>query len=165
MSSQLIGKHIRFLEQSLGVKLINRTTRSQHFNGYWISFMRGQKIFWLKWRLLAVFGSGSYARCQTGKLRVECSRFFVVNALCVIAARIYDNVSSIKVGNGLLTQSNGRYIDEGFLNVAFRVGNLSDSGFNCGALRTLIAWVLCAAPHNILEHPTISPEPTDLLEQ
>ena len=30
MSPQLVGKNVRMLEQHLGVRLLNRTTRSQH---------------------------------------------------------------------------------------------------------------------------------------
>ena len=30
MSSQLVGKHIKLLEQQLGVQLLQRTTRRQH---------------------------------------------------------------------------------------------------------------------------------------
>jgi DNA-binding transcriptional LysR family regulator len=96
----------------------------------------------------------------TGKLRVSAPVSFGVNALASLLPEYMTMYPDIKVEMSL-TNRTVDLIDEGF-DVAFRVGNLSDSGLIARALRPY-KLVLCAAPHYILEHPTIS-EPTDLLE-
>tara|TARA_R110000764_G_scaffold6853_3_gene25230 strand:- start:28087 stop:28971 length:885 start_codon:yes stop_codon:yes gene_type:complete len=159
MSSQLIGKHIRFLEQSLGVKLINRTTRSQHLTDIGISFYERSKNILAEMEVVS--GLVQEVRAvPTGKLRVSAPVSFGVNALASLLPEYMTMYPDIKVEMAL-TNRTVDLIDEGF-DVAFRVGNLSDSGLIARALRPY-KLVLCAAPHYILEHPTIS-EPTDLLE-
>ncbi|WP_339718736.1 LysR family transcriptional regulator [Marinomonas primoryensis] len=159
MSSQLIGKHIRFLEQSLGVKLINRTTRSQHLTDIGISFYERSKNILAEMEVVS--GLVQEVRAvPTGKLRVSAPVSFGVNALASLLPEYMTMYPDIKVEMSL-TNRTVDLIDEGF-DVAFRVGNLSDSGLIARALRPY-KLVLCAAPHYILEHPTIS-EPTDLLE-
>jgi DNA-binding transcriptional LysR family regulator len=159
MSSQLIGKHIRFLEQSLGVKLINRTTRSQHLTDIGISFYERSKNILAEMEVVS--GLVQEVRAvPTGKLRVSAPVSFGVNALASLLPEYMTMYPDIKVEMSL-TNRTVDLIDEGF-DVAFRVGNLSDSGLIARVLRPY-KLVLCAAPHYILEHPTIS-EPTDLLE-
>ena len=159
MSSQLIGKHIRFLEQSLGVKLINRTTRSQHLTDIGISFYERSKNILAEMEVVS--GLVQEVRAvPTGKLRVSAPVSFGVNALASLLPEYMAMYPDIKVEMSL-TNRTVDLIDEGF-DVVFRVGNLSDSGLIARALRPY-KLVLCAAPHYILEHPTIS-EPTDLLE-
>lgn len=44
MSSQLVGKHVQTLEQHLGVRLINRTTRRHHLTEAGFAFYERVKI-------------------------------------------------------------------------------------------------------------------------
>ena len=44
MSPQLVGKHVRMLEQHLGVQLLNRTTRRQHLTEIGASYYDRVKV-------------------------------------------------------------------------------------------------------------------------
>jgi len=44
MSSQLVGKYVQTLEQQLGVRLLNRTTRRQHLTDIGSTFYERVKI-------------------------------------------------------------------------------------------------------------------------
>ena len=44
MSSQLVGKHVQGIEQRLGVRLLNRTTRRQSLTDFGRAFYERSKI-------------------------------------------------------------------------------------------------------------------------
>lgn len=157
MSSQLVGKHVQTLEHHLGVRLINRTTRRQHLTEAGFAFYERVKIILAEVEAaegMAAMSGGT----PRGRLRINAPVSFGVHAL---SKRLPDYMAMYPEVSVDMSLSN-RYvdlIDEGF-DVAFRVGELSDSGLIARALAPY-RLRLCAAPSYLAGHPSIT-HPADL---
>lgn len=155
MSPQLVGKNVRMLEQHLGVRLLNRTTRSQHLTEIGATFYERAR------NILAEMEIAEGLAAQTrivprGKLRINASVTFGVHALTAKIAEYMQLYPEISVE---LCLSN-RYIDlidEGF-DAIFRIGELSDSGLIARQLRPY-RLILCASPRYMETHePLLTPD-------
>ena len=157
MSSQLVGKHVQTLEQHLGVRLINRTTRRHHLTEAGFAFYERVKIILAE--VEAAEGSAAMSGgTPRGRLRINAPVSFGIHAL---ARHLPDYLAAYPEVSVDMSLSN-RYvdlIDEGF-DVVFRVGELSDSGLIARALAPY-RLRLCAAPSYLANHPPIS-HPRDL---
>lgn len=157
MSSQLVGKHVQTLEQHLGVRLINRTTRRQHLTEAGFAFYERVKIIQAEVEAaegLAAMSGGK----PRGRLRINAPVSFGIHAL---SRRLPEYMAAYPEVSIDMSLSN-RYvdlIDEGF-DVAFRVGELSDSGLIARALAPY-RLRLCAAPSYLAGRPPIT-HPDDL---
>jgi len=148
MSPQLVGKNVRMLEQHLGVRLLNRTTRSQHLTEIGATFYERAR------NILAEMEIAEGLAAQTrivprGKLRINASVTFGIHALTPKIAEYMQLYPEISVE---LSLSN-RYVDliDGGFDAIFRIGELSDSGLIARQLRPY-RLVLCASPHYIATH-------------
>jgi DNA-binding transcriptional LysR family regulator len=151
MSSQLVGKHVQTLEQHLGVRLLNRTTRRHHLTEIGASYYERVKV------ILAEVDSAEGLAAETraiprGRLRVNAPVTFGVHAL---APRLPEYLAANPEVTVDLSLSNGYVdaIDEGF-DIVFRIGELSDSSLIARALAPY-RLVLCAAPAYLERHPPI----------
>jgi len=157
MSPQLVGKHIRALEQNLGVKLLNRTTRRQHLTDVGMNFYERAKNI-----LAEVDAAHSLAQvaraAPTGKLRISAPVSFGVNALAPHLPQYMAMYPDVKIEMSIANRSVD-LIDEGF-DLVFRVGALSDSGLIARVLEPY-RLILCASPDYVSKHPQIL-EPDDL---
>lgn len=157
MSSQLVGKHVQTLEQHLGVRLINRTTRRQHLTEAGFAFYERVKIILAEVEAaegMAAMSGGT----PRGRLRINAPVSFGVHAL---ARRLPEYLAAYPEVSVDMSLAN-RFvdlIDEGF-DVAFRVGELSDSGLIARRLAPY-RLRLCAAPAYITSHAPIT-HPADL---
>jgi DNA-binding transcriptional LysR family regulator len=158
MSSQLVGKHVQALEQHLGVRLINRTTRRHHLTEAGLAFYERAKIILAE--LEAAEGVAAMSRITPrGRLRINAPVSFGVHALARRLPEYLATYPEVSVDMSL-TNRYVDLIDEGF-DVAFRVGNLSDSGLIARSLAPY-RLRLCAAPAYIACHPPIT-HPSDLV--
>ena len=155
MSPQLVGKNVRMLEQHLGVRLLNRTTRSQHLTEIGATFYERAR------NILAEMEIAEGLAAQTrviprGKLRVNASVTFGVHALTPKIAEYMQLYPEVSVE---LCLSN-RYIDlvdDGF-DAVFRIGELSDSGLIARQLQPY-RLILCASPRYLETHePIVTPD-------
>jgi DNA-binding transcriptional LysR family regulator len=157
MSSQLVGKHVQTLEQHLGVRLLNRTTRRQHLTEIGASFYERVKIILAE--VHAAEGLAAETRAvPRGRLRVNAPVTFGVHAL---SPKLPEYLAANPEVTLDLSLSN-RYvdaIDEGF-DIVFRIGELSDSSLIARALAPY-QLVLCAAPAYLDAHAPIQ-TPHDL---
>lgn len=159
MSSQLVGKHVQMLEQHLGVRLINRTTRRQHLTEAGLAFYERVKIILAEVEAaegMAAMSGGT----PRGRLRINAPVSFGVHALSKHLPEYLAAYPEISIDMSL----SNRYvdlIDEGF-DVAFRVGELSDSGLIARALAPY-RLRLCAAPSYLAGRPSIR-HPNDLTQ-
>ncbi len=158
MSSQLVGKHVQSLEQYLSVRLIQRTTRRHHLTEAGLAFYERVKIILAE--VEAAEGMAAIrAGTPRGRLRVNAPVSFGVHAL---SKRLPEYMAAYPEVSVDLSLSN-RYvdfIDEG-IDVAFRVGELSDSGLIARALSPY-RLRLCASPAYLASHPPIT-HPNDLV--
>ncbi|MDO6387731.1 LysR family transcriptional regulator [Uliginosibacterium sp. 31-12] len=157
MSSQLVGKHVQTLEQHLGVRLINRTTRRQHLTEAGFAFYERVKIILAEVEAaegMAAMSGGT----PRGRLRINAPVSFGVHALSKRLPEYLAAYPEVSVDMSLANRFVD-LIDEGF-DVAFRVGELSDSGLIARRLAPY-RLRLCAAPAYIASHPPIS-HPVDL---
>jgi len=157
MSSQLVGKHVQTLEQHLGVRLLNRTTRRQHLTEIGASYYERVKVI-----LAEVEGAESLAAetraTPRGRLRVNAPVSFGAHAL---SPRLPEYLRANPEVTIDLSLSNGYVdaIDEGF-DVVFRIGELADSSLIAREL-TPYRLMLCAAPAYLAQHAPIR-TPLDL---
>ncbi len=157
MSSQLVGKHLRSLEQYLGVKLLHRTTRRQHLTDFGATYYaQAQNI------LLEVAAAEDLAAetraIPRGKLRINAPVTFGVNAL---APALIDYMKRYPAVTVELTVANRMVdvIEEGF-DAVFRIGQLTDSSLIARKLAPY-RLALCAAPGYLQSHDPIK-KPEDL---
>lgn len=160
MSSQLVGKHVRMLEQSLGVRLIARTTRQQSLTDIGRSYY--ERVRQILSDVTAAEDFASEMRVlPRGRLKVSAPITFGIHAL---APRLPDYFQAFPDVTVDLSLSN-RYIDlidEGF-DVVFRVGQLIDSSL-IGRPLAPYRLVLCAAPAYLANHGAIT-HPSDLADR
>ena len=160
MSSQLVGKHVQTLEQHLGVRLIQRTTRRQHLTEAGAAFYERVKIILAEVEAAEGVAAISGATPR-GRLRVNAPVTFGVHAL---APRLSDYLRTYPDVTIDMALSN-RYvdlIDEGF-DIVFRVGELANSGLIARALLPY-RLCLCAAPAYLATCASIT-HPRDLEQQ
>jgi len=155
ISPTMAGNHLRALEQRLGMKLLNRTTRRQQ---------------------LTAFGQDYYARCReilrliadtesqaqdlqatpSGQLRVTAPVTFGTEALVPALADYLAQYPDIRV-DLVLSDRVTHLVEEGF-DAAIRIGELPDSGL---IAQTLAPYrlLVCAAPAYLARRGTpISPD-------
>nr|WP_315593616.1 LysR family transcriptional regulator [uncultured Cupriavidus sp.] len=157
MSSQLVGRHIQQIEQRLGVRLLNRTTRRQSVTDFGRTFYERARLI-----LAEVEAAESLAEATravpTGRLRVNAPVSFGMHTLAPQLPAFMKRNHLVEVD---LRLSN-RAVDlteEGF-DVVFRVGELSDSGLIARPLAPY-RLVLCAAPGYLEGRPPLT-TPNDL---
>lgn len=157
MSPQLVGKHIHTLEQHMGVRLLNRTTRRQSLTDIGKSFYERAKI------ILAEVEAVDSLVAQTrsapkGHLKINAPVTFAIHAL---GPRLHEYLRAYPEVSIDLTMAN-RFVDlieEGY-DAVFRVGDLSDSGLIARPLAPY-RLVACAAPSYLASHAPIR-TPMDL---
>ena len=157
MSPQLVGKHIQTLEQRMGVRLLNRTTRRQSLTDIGKSFYERARF------ILAEVEAVDSLVAETrsvprGRLKINAPVTFAIHAL---APRLHEYLSTYPEVSVDLTMAN-RFVDmieEGY-DAVFRVGNLSDSGLIARPLAPY-RLVACAAPSYLAAHDPIR-TPMDL---
>jgi DNA-binding transcriptional LysR family regulator len=159
MSAQLIGKHVHHLEQRLGVRLLNRTTRRQSLTDFGREFYERSKSILAEVEMAENLAAETQA-LPSGRLRINAPVSFGMQSL---APRLPEFMQANPMISVELTLANRSVdlIDEGF-DVVFRVGQLSDSGLIARPLAPY-RLILCAAPSYLNGRPPIT-TPWDLQE-
>ena len=157
MSPQLVGKHVHTLEQHLGLRLLNRTTRRQHLTEIGASYYEKVKLILSEVASAEGLAAESLAT-PSGRLRVNAPLTFGIHALMPRLAGYMAAYPGVQVEVSLAN----RYVDalEEGADAVFRVGELSDSS---RIARRLAPYrlILCAAPAYLEAHPPIT-SPMDL---
>lgn len=159
LSAQLAGKQVRALEQSLSVKLLNRTTRRQSLTDSGRAFYERAKY------ILAEMEAAEALIAETrtiprGHLRISAPITFGSRALAPALAEYLRCHPEVSVDLSLSNRTVD-LIDEGY-DLVFRTGALPDSGLLARQLAPY-RLVLCAAPAyvNVRGYPH---HPDDLLK-
>lgn len=157
MSPQLVGKHVFALEKHLGVKLLNRTTRSQSLTDVGLHYHENAK------RILADLYQTEVLVAENrlvpkGNLRVNAPVLFGVHALTpVLSEYLAENPEvsiELSLSNRLV-----EIIEDGY-DVVFRTGDLVDSSLIARPLKSR-QMILCASPSLIKKYGEIT-TPQDL---
>lgn len=142
LSPQAIGKHVRALEEHLGVKLLNRTTRRQSLTDAGRGFHERVRTILAEVEAAEALAAESRA-VPRGLLRINAPVTFGAHEL---ASALPDYLAACPEVRVELSLSDRMVdlIDEGF-DAVFRVGELADSGLIARSLRPF-GFTLCAAP-------------------
>ena len=154
VSPQLISKSLGQLEDHLGVRLLNRTTRRQHLTEAGSAyFARAQQVLAdIDDMELQLSGLQHSAR---GVLRISAPVSFAIRHLAPLLVSFQEAYPEVVVD----LQLNDRKVDiveEGF-DIALRIGKLESSSLIAKRLAP-VRLVYCAAPKYLAEHG----EPRDL---
>lgn len=150
MSSQLVGKHVRLLEDRLGVRLINRTTRRQSVTDFGKTFYERSRNILAELEAAETLADESRAMPR-GRIKINAPVTFgayeLAQALPDYLARYPDVSVELTLADRIVD-----LIDEGY-DVAFRIGPLADSTLIVRSLRPYML-TLCAAPSYLAKHGT-----------
>lgn len=157
LSSQLVGKHVRRLEQYLGVQLLNRTTRRHSLTDF-------GRVFYERARhILSELESAELLAAElqvtpTGRLRINAPVSFGMHALSLHLPRYMRENPGVVVDLSLSNRAVD-LVEEGF-DVVFRIGDLAESGL---VARPLAPYrlTLCAAPSYVARSPVLK-HPSEL---
>ncbi|MBL8645378.1 MAG: LysR family transcriptional regulator [Rhodospirillaceae bacterium] len=158
MSKSAISKHISALEQDLGVKLLNRTTRRVSLTVAGENYVRRAE------RVIAELDEADQmvrqeAAAPSGRLRIAAPMTFGVMHLGDFLAGFLKQYPGISVDLNL----NDRYLDlvDEHVDLAIRIGKLKDSSMQARVLAPSRV-VLCGAPKYLKAHG-VPKRPKDLL--
>lgn len=145
LSPQLAGKHIRMLEEGLGIKLLNRTTRQQSLTD------GGQRFYERAKHILAEMSAAEDLIAETraeprGRLRISAPITFGSHGLAPVIAEFLRRYPEVTVDLSL-TNRTVDLVEEGF-DAIFRTGDLPDSSLIARRLAPY-RMTLCAAPSYI----------------
>jgi len=148
ISRPMASKHLQSLETSLGVRLLNRSTRR-------ISLTEAGRLF--HQRCQTILSELEEALAEAGNLQIEPKGLLRINAPITFGrahlARAIAEFQSIYPGVNVDLTLNDRLVDivdEGF-DLAVRIGNLEDSSLVARNLAPC-RMVVCAAPDYIQSH-------------
>ena len=150
MSPQLVSKYVSWLEQQLGVRLLNRTTRKVHLTEAGSRYYQraGQLLDELDDLETQLDDSQNGAR---GLLRISAPVSFATRHLAPLLCDFQKQHPGISID----LQLNDRKVDiveEGF-DVALRIGHLKNSSMIARKIAP-IRLVMCAAPSYLQQHGT-----------
>jgi DNA-binding transcriptional LysR family regulator len=148
MSSQMVGRHVRMLENHLGVRLINRTTRRQSLTEMGRGFYERVQIILAEVEAAEALAAEARA-VPRGQIRVNAPVTFGAHELARVLPEYLAAYPEVDVELTLADRMVD-LIDEGY-DAVFRVGPLADSGLIARSLRPM-EFVLCAAPAYIDAH-------------
>lgn len=157
ISPQLLGKYVERLEDRLGAKLLHRTTRKHMLTEFGHDYLHHARTI-LAEVAAADTLAASLSGEPAGRLRVNAPVSFGMNSLGPVLPEFMRDYPKLRVD---LTLSN-RLSDlmQGGFDIAFRVGELDDSGLIARALAPY-QLILCAAPSYLEAAPSLT-APADL---
>ena len=158
MSPQMVAKHVTFLEDRLGTRLLNRTTRRQSLTEIGRTYYERCKLV-----LAEADAADSLAHearaVPRGQLRINAPVTFGVHRLVPLVTRYLRRHPEVEI-DLVLSDRMVDLVEEGY-EAAFRVGSLADSSLMS---RTLLPFrtVACASPAYLRERGAPA-SPSDLI--
>lgn len=157
LSPQLVSKHVSQLEQHLGVRLLNRTTRRLHLTEAGAAYRQRAE------QVLAEVDDmeqalGELQGQARGRLRISAPLSFAIRHLAPLINDFHRAHPAVDID----LQLNDRKVDiveEGF-DIALRIGRLKSSSLIAKRIAP-VRLVLCAAPDYLKAHGTPE-QPRDL---
>ena len=150
MSPQMVAKHVTYLEDRIGTRLLNRTTRRQSLTEIGRTYHERCKVVLAEadW---ADSLAGEAEAAPRGRLRVNAPVAFGTYSLVPLVTRYLRRHPNVDV-DLVLNDRMIDLIDDGF-EVAFRIGPLPDSTMMARAIAPF-RLIACASPDYLRERGT-----------
>ena len=143
LSGPMVGKHVRFLEERLGVRLINRTTRRQSLTDFGRAYYERCRVVLAEAEAADALAADQFSEPR-GKLRVTMPAHFGRHCVAPVLLQLARQYPMLELDLSL----SDRFADlaeDGF-DLAIRTGDLNDKA---GVIARRVArqdMVVCAAP-------------------
>ncbi|MCE3603835.1 LysR family transcriptional regulator [Massilia sp. P8910] len=148
MSAVMVGKHIRFLEERLGARLLARTTRRQSLTEIGEQYVEQCRSILAQVRA-AESGAEAMRLAPRGRLRISAPVTFGSESLAPLLpsylARHPEVSLDLELNDRLVD-----VVDDGY-DAAIRIGELDDSGMIARRLRPY-RMLICASPGYLARH-------------
>ncbi|RUM22224.1 LysR family transcriptional regulator [Rhizobium vallis] len=148
MSPAMVGQHVAALEERLGTRLLNRTTRRQSMTDFGRSYVEQCRDILERVADAETDAEASQTKPR-GRLRVTAPSTFGAEILMPALKRYREIAPEVTIDISL-TDRNVDVVDEGF-DIAFRIGDLPDSRLIARQLAPY-RMVVCASPDYIARH-------------
>lgn len=148
ISPQMVAKHVTYLEDRLGVRLINRTTRRQSLTETGRTYYERCRTVLAEVDWADALGNETRAEPR-GRLRVSAPVSFGSATLPLLVTRFLRSHPEVDI-DLVLTDRMVELVDEGF-EAAFRIGHMADSALVARELRPF-RLVVCASPDYLREN-------------
>lgn len=149
LSGPMVGKHVRFLEERLGVRLLNRTTRRQSLTDFGRAYYERCRVVLAEADAADALAADQFTEPR-GKLRVTMPAHFGRHCVTPVLLRLARQYPMLELDLSL----NDRFADlanDGY-DLAIRTGALDDKA---GVIARRVArqgMVVCAAPSYLQRH-------------
>ncbi|MFB9983731.1 LysR family transcriptional regulator [Mesorhizobium kowhaii] len=149
LSGPMVGKHVRFLEERLGVRLLNRTTRRQSLTDFGRAYYERCRVVLAEADAADALAADQFTEPR-GKLRVTMPAHFGRHCVTPVLLRLARQYPMLELDLSL----NDRFADlaEDGYDLAIRTGALDDKA---GVIARRVArqgMVVCAAPSYLQRH-------------
>ena len=149
LSGPMVGKHVRFLEERLGVRLLNRTTRRQNLTDFGRAYYERCRIVLAEADAADALAADQFSEPR-GKLRVTMPAHFGRHCVIPVLLRLARQYPMLELDLSL----SDRFADlaEDGYDLAIRTGVLDDKA---GVIARRVArqgMVVCAAPTYLQRH-------------
>lgn len=149
LSAPMVGKHIRFLEARLGVRLLNRTTRRQSLTEFGRAYYERCRLILAEAGAADALAADQFTEPR-GRLRVALpalyGRYCVAPVLFEFARQHPALELDLSLGDPLIDLADGNF------DLAIRTGDLRDEA---GVMTRRVArqlMIVCAAPSYVARH-------------
>lgn len=162
ISAQMVAKHVQALEERLGVRLLNRTTRQQSLTEFGAVYLERCRLILAEVDAADALAQSTQIKPR-GTLRITAPYNFGSHSLVAVLTSYLATYPETSIE---LTLTD-RFVDliaEGF-EVAFRIGDTRLDSSNALVSRTLKPYrlVACASPHYLQGRPALL-HPAELSE-
>ncbi|MEO5758928.1 MAG: LysR family transcriptional regulator, partial [Mesorhizobium sp.] len=149
LSGPMVGKHVRFLEERLGVRLLNRTTRRQSLTDFGRAYYDRCRVVLAEAEAADALAADQLSEPR-GKLRVTMPAHFGRRCVTPVLLDLARQHPSLELDLSL----SDRFTDlaEGDYDLAIRTGALEDKA---GVIARRVArqrMVVCASPSYLAQH-------------
>lgn len=149
LSGPMVGKHVRFLEQRLGVRLINRTTRRQNLTDFGRAYYERCRVVLAEAEAADALAADQLSE-PCGKLRVTMPVLFGRHCVTPVLLKLARQYPALELDLSFSDRI-GDLAEDGY-DLAIRTGDLEDKA---GVVARRVArqrMVVCASPAYLKTH-------------
>ncbi|MER8461459.1 LysR family transcriptional regulator [Mesorhizobium sp. M1396] len=149
LSGPMVGKHVRFLEERLGVRLLNRTTRRQSLTDFGRAYYERCRVVLAEAEAADALAADQFSELR-GKLRVTMPAHFGRHCVTPVLLRLARQYPMLELDLSLSDRF-ADFAEDGY-DLAIRTGTLDDKA---GVIARRVArqdMVVCAAPAYLQSH-------------